>query len=112
MSAPAMHLQAVGDAQRACETCGTLFKPKRPWSRFCRTHGDACRNAFHAAEARKAAIREAAEEMYEALLIVRTVIQGKDVAHIWLNAPDVPEVSLGMKIDQALAKAGWKPPKP
>ena len=104
-----MHLQAVGDAGRACDTCGTLFKPKRAWARFCRSD---CRNAFHAAEARKEAIRGAAEDLYDALLVARQIIRGMDVEHVWLNAPETPEVTLGSKIEQALAKAGWKPTKP
>jgi len=93
----------------ACKTCGAPFFAKRKWQVFCRSD---CRNAFHAAEARKEAIRGAAEDLYDALLAARVAIHGRDAEHIWLNAPETPEVTLGSKIDQALAKAGWKPTKP
>lgn len=78
MSTPAMHLAPVGKAQRACETCGSMFTPKRGWARFC--SGD-CRNAFHAAEARVKKIRQRALEMYEALVrIAEGYAQGGDAA--------------------------------
>ena len=69
MGAP-MHLERPPATQIACATCGTLFTPKRSWSRFCRTNGDGCRNAFHAAEARREALRDAAPKMYEALKLI------------------------------------------
>ncbi len=109
MSTAPMHCDAQGAAQsrqRACDGCGTLFTPKRSWQRF---HSDECRNAFHAAEARKAAIREAAQEMFEALLAARAAMRGTDLEHIWINYPEEPALELGTKIDRALAKAGHKP---
>jgi len=85
-----------------------MFTPKRPWSRFCRTHGDGCRNAFHAAEARMEAIRKAAPALYEALVRARAAIRGNDLEHVWLNYPDEPSESLGQRIDKVLASL--KPP--
>jgi hypothetical protein len=108
MNSPETHLEPQGDARLACDTCGTLFKPKRSWSRFCRTK---CRNDFHAAEARKEAMRQAAPELFEALLAARTIIRGKDLEHAWVNYPTEPALTLGAKIDQALALAGHKEPK-
>lgn len=70
MNSPETHLVKAGAPERPCDTCGNLFKPKRPWSRFCKT---ACRNAFHGTEARKAAIRDVAPAMYEAL---RAILSG------------------------------------
>lgn len=107
-----MHLDAQQATERPCDHCGTLFTPKRPWSRFCNTRGNGCRNDFHAAEARKEAMRAAAPELFEALLAARQLIRGKDLEHVWLNYPDKPELTLGAKIDRALAKAGHKEPKP
>lgn len=104
-----MHSGAAQAAQKACDTCGTSFKPKRSWNRFCSSK---CRNAFHAAAARKEAMRKAAPELFDALLAARSAIRGRDLEHIWLNAPEKPELTLGVKIDQALAKAGHKEPKP
>lgn len=71
MNSPEMHLAGAGKETRPCETCGTIFTPSRDWSRFCRTRGNACRNAFHGAEARVEAIKAAAPEMYEALRTIR-----------------------------------------
>lgn len=73
VSSPEMHLAAAGETlatERPCDYCGTLFKPSRDWSRFCRTRGNACRNDFHAREARIEAIRARAVQMYEALRAV------------------------------------------
>lgn len=70
VNSPEMHLASAGEAQandRPCDYCGTLFKPTRDWSRFCRTRGNGCRNDFHAREARIEAILARAVQMYEAL---------------------------------------------
>lgn len=64
------HLADAGAQERPCDNCGTLFKPTRSWSRFCRTKGDDCRNDFHAREARIEAIRARAVQMYEALQLI------------------------------------------
>lgn len=57
----------MAPGEKPCEQCGAPFAPKRPWARFC---GTACRNDFHAAEARKQAMRAAAPEMYDALRLI------------------------------------------
>jgi hypothetical protein len=108
-----MHLKDAGAtpevATKPCERCGAPFAPKRPWARFC---GSACRNDFHGAEARKEAMRTAAPELLEALLMARQAMRGKDMEQIWINYPVEPALTLGAKIDQVLAKAGHKEPKP
>ena len=76
--------------------------PSPPWSRFCRTRGNGCRNDFHAREARIEAIRAEALPMYEALCIVREVIRGKDVEHVWLNYPNEPAETPGTLIDRLI----------
>lgn len=63
-TASAMHLEARSLAAVPCDTCGTVFTPRRGWGRFCSTR---CRNAFHGAEKRKDAIRAAALRMYDCL---------------------------------------------
>jgi hypothetical protein len=108
MNSPEMHLAVAGKAEVACDTCGAMFTPKRAWSRFCRNHGNGCRNAFHAAEARKEAIRQAAPALYEALVRARAAIRGNDVEHIWTNYPSEPSESLGQMIDKVLG--ALKPP--
>lgn len=76
-----MHLAASGQAARPCDTCGTVFTPKRAWSRFCKT---GCRNAFHGREARVQAILEAAPRMFEAL---RAIAAGTaDPSHLAAEA--------------------------
>lgn len=101
MSTPAMHLQAAGKDPLACETCGSLFTPKRGWARFCSTP---CRNAFHAAEARKEAIRAAALDLYAGLVVARGALRGTDLEHVWINYPTKPEIGLGQLLDQVLGK--------
>lgn len=64
MSTPSMHLEAASASERTCDHCGSLFKAKRGWSRFCNS---GCRNAFHTQEARTEAIRRAAPRMFDAL---------------------------------------------
>ena len=54
----ALAASAVG--QRACAQCGTHFKAKRSWARFCSTD---CRNLFHAAELKRQHIREYLSEL-------------------------------------------------
>lgn len=56
-------------------------------------------------------MREAAPELYEALVAARLAMRGTDAEHIWLNHPETPELTLGAKIDLALAKAGYREPK-
>jgi len=112
VNSPETHLEppsASGQSGRVCDTCGREVVSKRKWARFCSTK---CRNAFHDTERRLKAQRAAAPELYEALLAARQVIRGKDAEHVWINYPTVPEISLGVKMDQALAKAGYKEPKP
>ena len=103
------HLEPTGREPRPCDTCGTVFTPKRRWSRFCKTK---CRNDHHAAQAREEAKRAAAPEMYAALLATRHTIAGKDVEQVWINYPTEPAVSLGQYLDKVLAKAGYREPKP
>jgi len=112
MGSPTMHLEPpsdVGQAWKVCNTCGREVVSRRKWARFCSTK---CRNDFHGAERRREAQRAAAPDLYEALLAARQAIRGQDVEHIWINYPTVPKISLGVKMDQALAKAGYKEPKP
>jgi hypothetical protein len=104
-TAPAMHLEARGIAAVPCDTCGTVFTPRRGWGRFCSTR---CRNAFHGAEKRKDAIKASALDLYEALRMVREVIRGNDAEHIWLNHPTEPAETPGTRIDRILGKL--KPP--
>lgn len=104
-----MHLQAQHAKLCAREGCGTTFTPKRSWSRFCSTK---CRNDFHAVEARKEAIRDATTDLFEALLAARQAMRGRDLEQVWINYPHEPALTLGAKIDQVLAKAGYKEPKP
>lgn len=104
-SASEMHLAAAGDAQRACETCGSTYVPARSWSRFCSTR---CRNAFHASEARLEKIRQAGPALYEALRLAREAMRGKDLEHIWINYPTEPSESIGQRIDKVLGSL--KPP--
>lgn len=47
-----------------CAGCHTAFVPRRKWQTFC---SNRCRSAFHSAEGRKQALREAAPRMFEAL---------------------------------------------
>lgn len=109
MTAPSMHSQPAGAApERRCDHCTQPYRPKRFWSRFC---GSGCRNAWHAAEAHREQMRAAAPDLYEALVVAGEVIRERGLAAIWMNAPDKPEVTLGDKIDQALAKAGYREPK-
>lgn len=63
-SGPQTHSDAEGYKPQACDTCGSLFTPKRSWGRFCDSR---CRNAFHQAEARIEAIEAKAPELYAAL---------------------------------------------
>jgi hypothetical protein len=42
----------------------------------------------------------------------RLILRGKDLEHAWVNYPTEPALTLGTKIDKALAKAGYKPEKP
>lgn len=49
------HLAAPGAQERPCDTCGSLFRPARGWSRFCKTK---CRNDWHQMM-RPEAVREA-----------------------------------------------------
>lgn len=65
-----MHLEAVSGAERACDTCGSLFTPRKPWQRFCKTYGNKCHTAFHGAEARLTAIKEAAPGLYLTLSLI------------------------------------------
>lgn len=109
MTVPQMHCDDAGatqSGQKACDGCGQPFTPKRRWQRF---HSDDCRNAFHAAEARKKAIQGAALDLFEALRVTREIIRGKDLEHVWINFPEEPALDLGTKIDRALAKAGHRP---
>lgn len=57
-------------------------------------------------------MRTAAPDLFEALLTVRQLIRGRDIEQVWLNHPVEPAVTLGASIDQVLAKAGHKEPKP
>lgn len=59
--------------ERPCDTCGALFRPKKPWQRFCKTYGNRCHTAFHSAEARLAAITEAAPRLYQAMVTLAGV---------------------------------------
>lgn len=63
-TASQMHLAAAGAKLQPCDHCGTPFKPRRGWGRFCK---DKCRNDFHAREARIEAIRNRGLGMFEAL---------------------------------------------
>lgn len=71
MSTVAMHGEAAGGSagtkERPCDTCGTLFTPRKPWQRFCKTYGNKCHTAFHAAEDRLEKIRAEAPTLYQAL---------------------------------------------
>lgn len=104
-SAAETHPDAQGQGQPACDTCGSLFTPKRGWARFCSSK---CRSAFHRAEDRKEAIRAAALDLYAALVMAREAMRGKDIEHIWLNAPTEPAETPGTRIDALLGKL--KPP--
>lgn len=64
MSTPETHSAARQSALIACDTCGTVFAVRRAWTRFC---GSQCRNAYHAAERRLEAIREAGPRLYAVL---------------------------------------------
>lgn len=113
MNAPAdtsaMHLAgAEAPLTRKCRFCTTLFKPRRSWAEFCSTK---CRNDFHGAERRKAQQREAAPELFAALVTARQVITGRETEFVVVNYPEQPAMGLGQLIDQALAKAGYKEPK-
>lgn len=66
-TASPMHLPAQQAIGRACDHCGTVFAPKRSWSRFCKA---ACRNAWHSAM-RPEAVREARE-------LIRLALEGCD----------------------------------
>lgn len=118
MDSPSMHGEVAGaapvdqpkvDGQVQCGACPALFKPKKKWQHFCST---TCRNAFHTEEKRKEVVRKAGPVLYEALLAARLSIRGKDVEHAWINYPTEPALELGTLMDWALAKAGYKPPKP
>jgi hypothetical protein len=50
--------------------------------------------------------------LYDALLAARQIIRGKDLEHAWVNYPTEPALELGTLMDRALAKAGYKPPRP
>lgn len=92
-----MHLEAQGKAERPCDTCGGLFKPKRAWARFCSSK---CRNDFHGKVARLAAIVEAAPKMYEAL---RQISEG------WAQGGDAALIAAAAIKD---LKSPEDPPKP
>lgn len=57
---------ATSEAEARCKylPCARPFKTNRTWQTFC---SGPCRSAFHAAEARKAAINKAAPALFEAL---------------------------------------------
>lgn len=74
-TASPMHCALPSAPQQSCETCGASFAKRRSWGRFC---GNQCRNAFHAAEGRKEAIRKRALGLYEALATLAA--QGVPVA--------------------------------
>ena len=97
------HLAGQGCEPRPCETCTTVFTPKRAWSRFCSTK---CRNDFHAEERRKEQQRAAAPEMYEALLKIAAFDQGAEVTGSF-DEPAAAKIARA-----ALVKAGYKEPKP
>jgi predicted nucleic acid-binding Zn ribbon protein len=107
-TASAMHLQAAGASgapEAKCEQCGGPCQARRGWQRFC---SDKCRNNFHGARRRERLIAKAAPDLFEALLAARQAIRGKDLEQVWINYPEEPALTLGAKIDRALAKAGHK----
>lgn len=71
-----MHWEGQGSAAIACGVCGVPFTPKRAsWAKFCSPR---CRNAFHAAEARREKIRDRALVMYACL--AELAAQGNEAA--------------------------------
>lgn len=57
MNASETHREQLPATQAVCDTCGTLFTPKRAWGRFC---SGKCRGTFHT-------IRDAAPRLLAAL---------------------------------------------
>jgi predicted nucleic acid-binding Zn ribbon protein len=112
-NATPMHGEAIAPSPAStpplCDSCGKPFAPRKRWQHFCSAK---CRNAFHTEEKRKESVRRAAPELYDALLAARLILRGKDLEHAWVNYPTEPALTLGTKIDKALAKAGYKPEKP
>jgi hypothetical protein len=43
------------------------------------------------------------KEILEALLLCQTYVKGSDIAGVWINFPDKPEITLMDKIDTAIA---------
>lgn len=105
-AAPAVPVSS--DASKPCKTCLTQFRSRRRWQEFC---SNRCRNEWHGKFARMARIKEAAPDLYEALVAARGAIRGQQIEHTWVNFPEKPELTLGAKLDAALAKAGYKEPK-
>lgn len=109
MGSAETHLGKAGCEPRPCQTCGTIYTPRRAWATFCSTK---CRNDYHAEERRKDMMRAAAPELYAALLELRKAIHDygghgmpgfKDRAIAYQAMQDA---------DVALGKAGYKEPKP
>ncbi len=125
MGSAETHCARAGCEPRDCKVCGVNFTPKRPWAAYC---SQKCRNDNHAAEVRKEVQRAAAGDLYAALL---ELVACKDIAD-WLDkneenglaAPGDYHVLAKRKeynerkpkawdtARAALAKAGYKEPKP
>lgn len=108
MDAQQTHLAAAGDdglPPRPCDTCGTAFTAKRSWSRFCSTK---CRNDFHGEERRREQMRDAAPELYEALVLLHNNLAEYQRINK-IGGYDNHDMTLARA---ALAKAGYKEPKP
>lgn len=111
MNTPQMHSDANGKTPRACDHCQTVFTPKRAWARFC---SPGCRNEHHAEARRREAMREAAPDLYEALLKFVTAEEGwlKEKSGMPAGTFDDP-LGDALKVAKvALAKAGYREPKP